>query len=238
MRKPTLAGDAGVESVGAIGRHLRSGIRAAGRPVLGCGAVEWVVRRPRCLAAPDSSPAITTPLGTPALGVAGGKGRDLSVFQAGTLSTRQYGSRPPRGKIISNRPGLASCRSLTRSPGGYVGEAGTAVSQATVVAEPGPRSPRFLSSKFRAPKLVPQLVRRSRLLDQLDRGEQVRLALLVGPAGAGKTMLLADWLAARPERPSAWLSCDAADADPARFVAAIVEPARHGFGQPQLVPAS
>jgi hypothetical protein len=150
----------------------------------------------------------------------------------------QYGSRPPRGKIISNRPGLASCRSLTRSPGGYVGEAGTAVSQATVVAEPGPRSPRFLSSKFRAPKLVPQLVRRSRLLDQLDRGEQVRLALLVGPAGAGKTMLLADWLAARPERPSAWLSCDAADADPARFVAAIVEPARHGFGQPQLVPAS
>ena len=43
---------------------------------------------------------------------------------------------------------------------------------------------------------------------------------------------MADWLAAHPERPSAWLSCDAADADPARFVAAIVEAARHGFGQP------
>ena len=39
-------------------------------------------------------------------------------------------------------------------------------------------------------------------------------------------MLLADWLAARPERPSAWLSCDAADADPVRFVAAIIEAAR------------
>ena len=47
------------------------------------------------------------------------------------------------------------------------------VPQATVVAEPGPRSPRFPASKFRVPKLVPQLVRRSRLLDQLDRGEQV-----------------------------------------------------------------
>jgi LuxR family transcriptional regulator, maltose regulon positive regulatory protein len=108
------------------------------------------------------------------------------------------------------------------------------VPQATVIAEPGRRSPRFPSSKFRAPKVVSGLVHRSRLLDQLDRGEQVRLALVVGPAGAGKTMLLADWLAARPERPSAWLSCDAADADPARFVAAIIEAARCGFGEPRI----
>ena len=106
--------------------------------------------------------------------------------------------------------------------------------QATVIAEPGPRSPRFPSSKFRAPRVVPGLVHRSRLLDQLDRGEQVRLALVVGPAGAGKTMLLADWLVARPERPAAWLSCDAADADPARFVAAIIEAARCGFAEPRI----
>ena len=79
---------------------------------------------------------------------------------------------------------------------------------------------------------MPGLVRRARLLDQLDRGDQVRLALVVGPAGAGKTMLAADCLAARPQRPSAWLSCDAADADPLRFVAAIIEAARVGFGQP------
>jgi len=105
------------------------------------------------------------------------------------------------------------------------------MARATVMAAPGPRIPRFPSSKFRAPTLMPGLVRRSRLLDRLDRGDQVRLALVVGPAGAGKTMLLADWLAAHPERPSAWLSCDAADADPARFVAAVIEAARHGFGQ-------
>ena len=47
-------------------------------------------------------------------------------------------------------------------------------------------------------------------------------------------MLLADWLAAHPERPAAWLSCDAADADPARFVAAIIEAARFGFGEPRI----
>ena len=106
--------------------------------------------------------------------------------------------------------------------------------QATVTAEPGPRSPRFPSSKFRAPKPGPGLVRRSRLLARLDQGDQVRLGLVVGPAGAGKTMVLADWLASRPERPSAWLSCDAADADPVRFVAAIIEAARVGFGQPAI----
>jgi LuxR family maltose regulon positive regulatory protein len=97
-----------------------------------------------------------------------------------------------------------------------------------------PRNPRFPTSKFRAPNLVHGLVRRPRLLDQLDLGAQVRLTMVVGPAGAGKTMLLADWLSASPERPSAWLSCDAADADPGRFVAAIIEAARHGFGQPSI----
>src|SRR6516164_690001 len=106
------------------------------------------------------------------------------------------------------------------------------VSQATVTAEPSPRTPRFPSSKFRAPKLMPGLVRRSRLLDRLDRGDQVRLALVVGPAGAGKTMLVADWLAVRPQRSSAASQLSQADADPVRFFAAIIEAARCGFGQP------
>ena len=106
--------------------------------------------------------------------------------------------------------------------------------QATVMAVPGPRSPRFPSSKFRAPKGGPGLVRRPRLLERLDRGDQARFTLVVGPAGAGKTMLLADWLASRPERKSAWLSCDAADADPVRFVGAIIEATRYGFGRPSI----
>ena len=56
-------------------------------------------------------------------------------------------------------------------------------------------------------------MRRSRLLDALDRGREARLTLVVGSPGAGKTALLTDWLAAHPERPAAWLSCDPADAD-------------------------
>ncbi len=96
------------------------------------------------------------------------------------------------------------------------------------------RSPRFPSSKFSTPKLVPGFVRRPRLLDELDRGRRARLTVVVASPGSGKTGLLADWLAARPQRPSAWLSCDVADADPVRFVAAIIEALGRAWGQPDI----
>ncbi len=106
----------------------------------------------------------------------------------------------------------------------------------------GVRSPRFPSSKFAVPRAVSRLVHRSRLHDVLDQGQQARLTLAVGSPGAGKTALLADWLAARPERPAAWLGCDPADADPVRFVAAIIEAlrrtsgsSRHRRGRPATV---
>ena len=47
------------------------------------------------------------------------------------------------------------------------------MSNATVKAEPEPRSPRFPSSKFRVPKLAPGLVRRPRLLDALQHADLV-----------------------------------------------------------------
>ena len=99
---------------------------------------------------------------------------------------------------------------------------------------PVPAAPRFPSPKFLAPKPVPHLVARPRLHDRLDPGQQARLTLVVASAGAGKSLLLADWVAAHPDRWSAWLSCDAADADPVRFGAAIIEALRRGRGQPGL----
>jgi LuxR family transcriptional regulator, maltose regulon positive regulatory protein len=96
------------------------------------------------------------------------------------------------------------------------------------------RSPRFPSSKFSAPRSVSQLVHRPRLLDELDRGQWARLTLVVGSPGAGKTALLADWVATRLERPLAWLSCDSADADPVRFFAAIIETLRRASAQPEI----
>ncbi len=100
--------------------------------------------------------------------------------------------------------------------------------------ELGPRSPRFPSSKFCAPRAAPHLVHRSRLIGELDRGQGARLTLVVGSAGAGKTALLADWAATAPQRTMAWLSCDDADADPVRFVAAMIEALRRSPGQPYI----
>jgi LuxR family maltose regulon positive regulatory protein len=56
----------------------------------------------------------------------------------------------------------------------------------------------------------------------------------VGSSGAGKSALLADWLAAHPERPSAWLNCDPADDDAVRFVAAIIEATRRAGDRSEL----
>ena len=98
----------------------------------------------------------------------------------------------------------------------------------------GVRSPRFPPSKFHAPSAPSRLVRRSRLLEALDRGRQARLTLVMGSPGAGKTALLADWSATRPDRPTAWLSCDPTDADGVRFVAAIIDALRRAFHRPEL----
>jgi LuxR family transcriptional regulator, maltose regulon positive regulatory protein len=100
--------------------------------------------------------------------------------------------------------------------------------------DPNLRSPRFPTSKFAAPGIVSHLVHRPRLFEPLDRGDGSRLTLVVGSPGAGKTMLIADWLANRPGRPAAWLNCDVADADSVRFASALIEAVRRGCGQPEL----
>ena len=57
-------------------------------------------------------------------------------------------------------------------------------------------------------------------------GAGQRLTVVVGSAGAGKSVVLADWAAGRPARLTAWLSCDGADADPVRFWAGFIEAPR------------
>ena len=56
---------------------------------------------------------------------------------------------------------------------------------------------------------------------------------MVGSAGAGKSVLLSSWAAARPPGLTSWLSCERADADPVRFWTAFIEAPRAvmpGFG--------
>jgi LuxR family transcriptional regulator, maltose regulon positive regulatory protein len=92
---------------------------------------------------------------------------------------------------------------------------------------------RFARTKFRPPALLTTLITRSALHDRLTAGAAQRLTVVVGSAGAGKSVLLADWAAARPPGMTSWLSCDRADVDPVRFWAGFVEAPRAidpGFG--------
>jgi LuxR family maltose regulon positive regulatory protein len=84
----------------------------------------------------------------------------------------------------------------------------------------------------------PRLVVRESLIDALSGGLSHPLTLVYGPAGSGKTMLVAQWAAsAREDRPVAWLWLEAVDNDPARFWMYVIEAMRSvapGIGEASL----
>ena len=97
----------------------------------------------------------------------------------------------------------------------------------------GSPSARFAATKFRPPTLPATLVTRPVLQDRLMAGAGRRLTVVVGSAGAGKSVLLSSWAAARSSGVTSWLSCDEADANPVRFWAGFIEAPRTvvpGFG--------
>ena len=71
-------------------------------------------------------------------------------------------------------------------------------------------------SRVTVPRLPPRYVSRPRLLADLDRAADLPLTLLCAGPGAGKTVLLADWVR-RTKARVAWLSPTAADTEPRRF---------------------
>jgi LuxR family transcriptional regulator, maltose regulon positive regulatory protein len=93
--------------------------------------------------------------------------------------------------------------------------------------------PRFALAKFRPAPLPATLVTRSVLHERLTAGAGQRLTVVVGSAGAGKSVLLSSWAAAKPAGVASWLSCDEADADPVRFWMGLIEATQMvapGFG--------
>ncbi len=88
------------------------------------------------------------------------------------------------------------------------------------------RGARFALAKFRPTTLPDTLVARPVLHDRLNAGAGQRLTVVVGSAGAGKSVLLSSWAAARPPGMTSWLSCDRADANPVRFWTGFIEAPR------------
>lgn len=75
----------------------------------------------------------------------------------------------------------------------------------------------ILSTKLHIPSSLPTVVKRSRLMEQLDGGLNQKLTLISAPAGSGKTTVITSWLATRDEA-IAWLSLDSNDSNLARFL--------------------
>lgn len=85
----------------------------------------------------------------------------------------------------------------------------------------GPRLTRwvdpFLEAKLHHPALRAEWVTRARLTERLDLAGTRPVTLIAAPAGYGKTILAAQWIAARPGRVTAWVSLDPGDNDAGRL---------------------
>ena len=65
-----------------------------------------------------------------------------------------------------------------------------------------------------APSTPSHAVDRPTLRARLDGAIGAPLTVVVAPAGSGKTVLLPQWVASRPDQRFAWLDLDATDDDP------------------------
>jgi len=81
----------------------------------------------------------------------------------------------------------------------------------------------ILATKLYIPPVRRRSVPRPRLVERLNEGLAAghRLTLVSAPAGFGKTTLVGEWLAGCG-RPAAWLSLDAGDSDPSRFLTYLI----------------
>lgn len=78
------------------------------------------------------------------------------------------------------------------------------------------REAHLLQTKFSTPRLSEKLIHRKRLTSIIEEGFNYRILLVSAPAGFGKTSLLVDWIQSN-NHPTAWLTLDENDNDPARF---------------------
>ncbi len=94
----------------------------------------------------------------------------------------------------------------------------------------------ILTTKLEVPSATEGILERQRLFKLLGNQTPKPLTLISAPAGFGKTTLMASWLE-QHKVPAAWLSVDAEDNDPARFLGHIIATiSRHivGFGEAEL----
>ncbi|MGW0931795.1 LuxR C-terminal-related transcriptional regulator [Streptomyces sp. NPDC002644] len=100
---------------------------------------------------------------------------------------------------------------MAETDGGRTGRAGTAAAPG-----PDPLPDPFLRTRIAVPVTPGTYLRRPRLLRRLDGALKAPLTLVEGPAGGGKTLLTADWVAGL-DAPAAWLTVEPGDDRPGVF---------------------
>jgi LuxR family maltose regulon positive regulatory protein len=82
----------------------------------------------------------------------------------------------------------------------------------------------LLATKLHRPSISPRRVRRSHLVERLNRGLDAgrQITLVSAPPGFGKTTCVGEWVQALEGWAVAWFSLDAADDDPGRFFAYLI----------------
>ncbi|CAL9398427.1 LuxR C-terminal-related transcriptional regulator [Streptomyces sp. Tu 3180] len=95
-------------------------------------------------------------------------------------------------------------------------------------AEPvaDPHGDPYLRTRFTVPARPVTFLRRERLTRHLDRALRTPLTMVNGAAGAGKTLLAADWAESRDGLPVAWLTTDAAGEGAGMFWAYLLQALR------------
>ncbi|MFE7854837.1 LuxR C-terminal-related transcriptional regulator [Streptomyces sp. NPDC057403] len=83
----------------------------------------------------------------------------------------------------------------------------------------------YLRTRFTPPSRPVTFLARPRLKERLDHSPPTPLTMVNGAAGAGKTLLLADW-AAGQARPVAWLTMEAEEKRPGMFWAYFLQALR------------
>jgi LuxR family maltose regulon positive regulatory protein len=90
--------------------------------------------------------------------------------------------------------------------------------------------PVLVRSKVVVPTLASEQLSRPRLLAALAADRSRRLTVVVAPAGYGKSRLLAEWCRSTAVvHPTAWLSLDAYDNDPASFWTSLLYALREAY---------
>ncbi|MEV8593113.1 LuxR C-terminal-related transcriptional regulator [Streptomyces sp. NPDC052012] len=89
-----------------------------------------------------------------------------------------------------------------------------------------PHGDPFLRTRFVVPVCPVTFLRRERLTRHLDQSPRTPLTMVNGAAGAGKTLLVADWVRRRQRAPVVWLTTDAAGDAPGMFWAYLLQALR------------